>query len=93
MTMKYDYVAVPDVEVPRAVEPVFQHALDTDASEADPAYSLEAAKRGPAPPSGRLTSVFDMPHLARGLQPGPTSCPAVLNARSARSRSASRTSR
>jgi hypothetical protein len=48
MTMKYDYVAIPDADVPRAVEPVFQHALDTYASEADPSYSPEAAKRGAA---------------------------------------------
>src|SRR5947208_674039 len=32
-TMKYDHVAIPDADVPRAVEPVFQHALVTYASE------------------------------------------------------------
>jgi uncharacterized damage-inducible protein DinB len=31
--MKYDYVAIPDADVPRAVEPVFQHVLTTYASE------------------------------------------------------------
>jgi uncharacterized damage-inducible protein DinB len=31
--MLYDYVAIPEVGVPRAVEPVFQHAVVTYASE------------------------------------------------------------
>src|SRR3954465_7631185 len=32
-TMHYDFIAIPDAEVPRAVEPVFQHAVTTYASE------------------------------------------------------------
>jgi hypothetical protein len=31
--MHYDYVAIPDAEVPRAAEPAFQHAVTTYASE------------------------------------------------------------
>jgi uncharacterized damage-inducible protein DinB len=31
--MQYDYVAIPDTEVPQAVEPVFQHAVSTYVSE------------------------------------------------------------
>jgi uncharacterized damage-inducible protein DinB len=38
--MNYDYTAIPDAEVPRAVEPVFQHILDTYASEANKTVSV-----------------------------------------------------
>jgi uncharacterized damage-inducible protein DinB len=31
--MKYDYSAIPDADVPRAVEPIFQHVVATYASE------------------------------------------------------------
>lgn len=31
--MHYDFIAIPDTDVPQAVEPVFQHALQTYASE------------------------------------------------------------
>jgi hypothetical protein len=31
--MRYDYIAIPDANVPQAVEPVFQHVLTTYASE------------------------------------------------------------
>ena len=31
--MSYDYIAIPDAEVPRAADPLFQHVLDTYASE------------------------------------------------------------
>src|SRR5215831_19334497 len=40
MTMKYDYVAIPDAEVPRSVEPAFQHALTTYASEVNKTASV-----------------------------------------------------
>src|SRR5947208_360394 len=33
--MQYDYVAIPDAEVPQAVEPVLQHVVTTYASEAN----------------------------------------------------------
>ena len=31
--MKYDFIAIPDEEVPRAIEPLFQHLVTTYASE------------------------------------------------------------
>ncbi len=33
--MHYDFTAIPDADVPQAVEPVFQHVLQTYASEAN----------------------------------------------------------
>src|ERR1700722_7542996 len=33
--MQYDFIAIPDAEIPRAVEPVFQHVVTTYASEAN----------------------------------------------------------
>jgi uncharacterized damage-inducible protein DinB len=33
MTMQYEYTAIPESDVPRAAHPVFQHLLDTYASE------------------------------------------------------------
>src|SRR5262249_52431241 len=33
--MNYDFTAIPDADVPRAVDPVFQHVLQTYASEAN----------------------------------------------------------
>src|SRR3954453_20861336 len=38
--MHYDFVAVPDADVPRAVEPVFQHVVTTYASEANKTASV-----------------------------------------------------
>src|SRR3954469_16247013 len=38
--MKYDYTAIPDADVPRAVEPVFQHVLATYVSEANKTVSM-----------------------------------------------------
>jgi uncharacterized damage-inducible protein DinB len=38
--MHYDFVAIPDSEVPRAVEPVFQHAVTTYASEVNKTASV-----------------------------------------------------
>ena len=38
--MKYEYVAIPDAEVPRAAEPAFQHAVATYASEANKTVSV-----------------------------------------------------
>jgi hypothetical protein len=31
--MIYDYLAIPDADIPRAVDPTFQHVVDTYASE------------------------------------------------------------
>jgi len=36
----YDYIAIPDRDIPRAVDPLFQHLLDTYASETDKTISV-----------------------------------------------------
>ena len=33
--MHYDFIAIPDADVPQAIEPVFQHVIQTYASEAN----------------------------------------------------------
>jgi uncharacterized damage-inducible protein DinB len=38
--MRYDFVAIPDAEVPRAAEPAFQHLLTTYASETNKTASV-----------------------------------------------------
>lgn len=38
--MHYPFTAIPDTEVPRAVEPIFQHLLDTYASETNKTASV-----------------------------------------------------
>ena len=38
--MHYDFIAIPPAEVPRAANPVFQHLLDTYASETDKVVSV-----------------------------------------------------
>jgi uncharacterized damage-inducible protein DinB len=38
--MKYDFIAIPEQDVPRASEPLFQHLLDTYASETDKVISV-----------------------------------------------------
>jgi len=38
--MKYDFAAIPDQDVPRASNPLFQHLLDTYASETDKVISV-----------------------------------------------------
>jgi len=38
--MHYDYIAIPQQEVPRAADPLFQHLLDTYASETDKTISV-----------------------------------------------------
>lgn len=40
MPMTYPYVAIPDAEVPRAAAPIFQHLLDTYASETNKVVSV-----------------------------------------------------
>jgi uncharacterized damage-inducible protein DinB len=40
MPMTYPYVAIPDAQVPRAAAPVFQHVLDTYASETNKVVSV-----------------------------------------------------
>jgi len=38
--MKYDFIAIPERDVPRASNPLFQHLLDTYASETDKVISV-----------------------------------------------------
>lgn len=38
--MNYDFIAIPDAEVPLALEPVFQHVVTTYASEANKTVSV-----------------------------------------------------
>jgi uncharacterized damage-inducible protein DinB len=40
MPMQYEYTAIPESQVPRAADPVFQHLLDTYASETSKVVSL-----------------------------------------------------
>ena len=40
MPMQYAYTAIPEAQVPRAADPVFQHLLDTYASETSKVVSL-----------------------------------------------------
>src|SRR5262249_34875744 len=39
-TMHYDFIAIPDADVPQAVDPVFQHVVITYASEANKTVSM-----------------------------------------------------
>ncbi len=38
--MHYNFTAIPDIEIPRAIEPVFQHVLTTYVSEANKTASM-----------------------------------------------------
>ena len=38
--MHYDFIAIPDADVPQAVEPTFQHVLTTYASETNKTVSV-----------------------------------------------------
>ncbi len=38
--MHYDFIAIPDAEVAKAVEPIFQHVVTTYASEANKTVSM-----------------------------------------------------
>src|SRR5215471_11244708 len=38
--MRYDFIAIPDADVPQAVDPVFQHVLTTYASETNKTASV-----------------------------------------------------
>jgi uncharacterized damage-inducible protein DinB len=40
MPMQYEYMAIPEAQIPRAIDPVFQHLLDTYASETNKVVSL-----------------------------------------------------
>ena len=38
--MHYDFIAIPNADVPQAVEPVFQHVVTTYANEANKTVSV-----------------------------------------------------
>jgi hypothetical protein len=38
--MHYDFIAIPDADVPQAVDPLFQHVLTTYASESNKTVSV-----------------------------------------------------
>jgi hypothetical protein len=38
--MHYDFIAIPDAEIPQAVDPVFQHVVTTYTSEANKTASV-----------------------------------------------------
>src|SRR5947209_20566261 len=40
MPMQYEYTAIPESQVPRAANPIFQHLLDTYASETSKVISV-----------------------------------------------------
>ena len=46
--MHYEFIAIPDADVPQAVEPVFQHIVTTYASEANTTVSVWRAVPGAA---------------------------------------------
>ncbi len=64
MTMTYTYTAIPDGDVPRAVSPVFQHLLETYASETNKViavwreFSAEGLGFRPHPRSGSVHDIL-----------------------------------
>jgi hypothetical protein len=46
--MHYDYIAIPDADVPKAVDPAYQHILQTYASEANKTAGMWRAVPGRA---------------------------------------------
>jgi uncharacterized damage-inducible protein DinB len=63
MPMQYEYTAIPEAQVPRAADPLFQHLLDTYASETSKVVSLWR-QFGPGDmafkPAERSSSVLDV---------------------------------
>ena len=45
--MHYEFIAIPDAEVPQAIEPVFQHVVTTYASEVNKTVNWLAKRRLP----------------------------------------------
>ncbi len=39
-TMRYDFIAIPDIDIPQAIEPIFQHVVITYASETNKTASM-----------------------------------------------------
>lgn len=74
--MHYDFIAIPDADVPQAVDPMFQHVLQTYASEAnktvgvwravpDPSDRLQAARENQFDPNDSCASAFVRAALLR----------------------------
>ncbi|HEY5029962.1 MAG TPA: DinB family protein [Candidatus Angelobacter sp.] len=63
MPMQYEFTAIPEAEIPRASDPVFQHLLDTYASETNKVVSLwrQFAREDMAfKPAERSSSVLEI---------------------------------
>ncbi len=63
MPMQYEYTAIPESQVPRAANPVFQHLLDTYASETSKVISVWrqfAPQEMAFKPAERSSSVLDI---------------------------------
>jgi uncharacterized damage-inducible protein DinB len=63
MPMQYEYTAIPEAQIPRAIDPVFQHLLDTYASETNKVVSLwrQFAREDMAfKPAERSSSVLEI---------------------------------
>ena len=64
MPMNYAYTAIPDSEIPHAAGPVFQHLLNTYASETNKVisvwreFSAEEMPFRPHPRSGTVQEIF-----------------------------------
>jgi uncharacterized damage-inducible protein DinB len=63
MPLTYEHTAIPDVEIPRAIEPLLQHAIETYASETNKVVSVwrELADADlPYRPHERASSIGDI---------------------------------
>ncbi len=49
--MQYDFIAIPDAEIPKAVEPTFQHVVITYASETNKTASVWRGAAYPSTPA------------------------------------------
>ena len=61
--MQYDYIAIPQADVPRAADPLFQHLLDTYAGETDKVISVWrcfSSADFPFRPDDKSSTVFDI---------------------------------
>jgi len=69
--MNYGFIAIPDAEVPLALEPVFQHVVTTYASEANKTVSVWRAKhRCQCGPFGQIDTCGMTGHTLALSHPG-----------------------
>ena len=101
--MHYDFIAIPDAEIPQAVEPVFQHVVTTYASEANKTVSmwravpddsarLQAAREDEPDPHHPGPPASLRAPLLRSVRRHARSRPSKNSCRPARSRPCRRTS-